>query len=268
MSPDGKYFAYGVNESGSDWTTFRLLDLATGTSVDDVVTEAKFCEATWLPDSSAYLYLHYPASGRSEGTETKTLAGGRLMLHKVGTAQSEDELVLSFPDNDRYFITSEISEDDRYLAVHINDGTDPGSRLWVLPITSDGFGAPVKVVDSFADELAIHGRSNGGLLVGAAMTQRPDLFAVALPGVGVMDMLRFHLFTVGGQRGPLTSAIRTMRRSSRICWLTHHCIGCVTGRRTRRRSWSRVITTTGWCRCTVTSSSPSCSMPSPVRDRS
>ncbi len=77
---------------------------------------------------------------------------------------------------------------------------DAGTKLQKQNVFDDFIAAGEYLIAqkyTSSDFLAIRGGSNGGLLVGATMTQRPDLMKVALPAVGVMDMLRYHTFTAG-----------------------------------------------------------------------
>ena len=149
---DGSLLAYQISEGGSDWTTIRVRDVATGADLDDEVAKVKFSAATWLPDGRSFLYLHFPTEGSGTGTEADALPGGRLRHHVLGTAQSQDALVWHDPDNPGVLGQATLSHDGRWLALHISEGTSEKNRLWMLPVSTDDHGStvgePVRLFDT------------------------------------------------------------------------------------------------------------------------
>jgi prolyl oligopeptidase len=176
VSGDGKLVAYGVSEAGSDWTTFRLLELATGAPVDDEPVQTKFSQAEWLPDHRSYVYTHFDHEGEVDGTQTAALSGPKLRIHRVGEPQDDDEVILEFPENDQLMFWAELTDDDRYLVVSIVEGTENKNRLWAYPIIPgerSELGNPIKIIDEVIAEFALAGSDDSTLYL------RTDLDAEA-----------------------------------------------------------------------------------------
>jgi prolyl oligopeptidase len=176
VSGDGQLVAYGVSEAGSDWTTFHLLSLASGDSVDDALIQTKFSDAEWLPDHGSYIYTHFDHAGSADGTQTAALSGPKLRVHRIGELQDHDELILEFPENDQLMFWAEVTDDDRYLVVTIVEGTENKNRLWVYPIIvgeRSMLGSPIKIIDEAFAEFVLAGSD------GVKLYLRTDLDAEA-----------------------------------------------------------------------------------------
>lgn len=120
FSDNGKFFAYGLSESGSDWNNIKVRNVETGKDFDEVLEKVKFSAIDWTLDNKGFFYGRYPdQDGKTDGSETKQNENQKLYYHRVGTAQSEDVLVAEFPENPSWRTQSHVSDCGKYVVLCI-----------------------------------------------------------------------------------------------------------------------------------------------------
>lgn len=155
FSDDGKYVAYGVQDGGSDWRTWRVMEIGTRRVLDDELKWLKFSSTTWTKDGKGFFYSRYDAP--AEGAEFQSLnLNQKVYYHRVGTPQADDVLVYRRPDNPDWGFETEVTEDGRYLVITIWKGTDDKFRI-VYKDLAEPYGMPVDLIETFDNEYTLVG---------------------------------------------------------------------------------------------------------------
>ena len=167
FSDDGKYLAYGVQDAGSDWRTWKVMDLETRTDTGDVLEWVKFNSPTWDADDSGLFYGQYPVPEEGAAFQSLNL-NMKVMHHDLGTPQTEDELVFKRDDEPEWGFSNTITEDGAYHVITVSKGTDSKYRVYYRPLAAsdDGpDGGPdaewVALIDDFDQEYAFVANEGG-----------------------------------------------------------------------------------------------------------
>jgi prolyl oligopeptidase len=129
LSDDGRFLAYGVAASGSDWNDIRVRDILTGEDLPDVVQWIKFSDPSWTKDSKGFFYSRFPEPQPSGNRTFTKLAYQKLCYHLLGDPVQKDRVIYERPDNPDLGFAGEVSHDGRFLLMLVNKGTEERELL-------------------------------------------------------------------------------------------------------------------------------------------
>lgn len=155
FSNDGKYLAYGVQESGSDWRSWRVMEIESGKLLADKLDWIKFGGISWSKDSKGFFYSRYDEPTKEGEFESLNL-NQKVWYHELGYDQSEDTLIHSDPDHPKWGFSPEVSEDGKWLLITVWKGTDARNRFLYRDLTKPD-SKLVTLIDSFENEYSFLG---------------------------------------------------------------------------------------------------------------
>jgi prolyl oligopeptidase len=135
-SHDGALLAYGLSRSGSDWQELRVRRVDDGEDLPETIQWVRFSAIAWRHDGAGFFYSRYPEPGSVPLEDASHF--NRVYWHAVGTPQAEDTLVYERPDDKELAFDPAVTDDGRYLVLHIWRGTEPKNRIAYRDLTTDG----------------------------------------------------------------------------------------------------------------------------------
>jgi prolyl oligopeptidase len=162
FSQNHKYYAYMVAQSGSDWQEAFLIDVKTGTKLEDNIKWIKFSGISWKGDEG-FFYSRYPEPDE-QSKLSKQNQFHQVWYHKIGTPQSEDQLIFKDSDHPLRNAGGGLTDDGRFLLIYQSQGTS-GTQLLVRDMKDpaqtgfkaliEGFATNPSVIDNVGDKLLV-----------------------------------------------------------------------------------------------------------------
>ena len=145
LSPDGQYLAYGISSGGSDWREWHVRRVDSAEDLEDKVEWVKFSSTSWTDDSKGFFYSRFDKPAGDILEETNYFQ--KIHYHRVGDPQSLDELVYERKDHADWGLSGLVTDDSRYLIIHVSQGTEEKNRVYYKDL--QGSGRVVELLDDF-----------------------------------------------------------------------------------------------------------------------
>ena len=133
-SPDGSKLLYMVQDGGTDWMIIRALDVGTGKELTDEIRWAKFTGLSWVGEEG-FLYSRFPEPEKGQDFQALNY-NQAIYFHRIGTPQSEDQLVFSTPDHKERGHGASVTEDGRWAVITSSLGTDAKYEVRVIDLAA------------------------------------------------------------------------------------------------------------------------------------
>ncbi len=152
FSDNGRYVAYGIQEAGSDWRTWKVRDIKRGKDLSDTLSYLKFTDVTWDPEAKGFFYAKYPDPDPNDQFQSLN-KNMKVMYHRLGMQQNDDVVVYYQPEHPEWGYQLEVTDDGHYLILTVWVGTDPKYRVMVKDLQQK-YAMPVDVITTFDHEFS------------------------------------------------------------------------------------------------------------------